>query len=165
MKIKRLKIALALAVGAAWMMALRPVDASDWYCGGCWGKAVPASQHFPALAPATCGVLFNLHSGDGVCKQQLPLPEYPCKAEQGCFFWYQVLCQGNCGNVVPGLFSLGDTALPLYTPCGTNQALGELTCGSWTEVNFFVYDVTSGATAVKTSAISCSPCEFTDKVH
>lgn len=165
MKLKHLKLSLALVVGAAWTMALQPVDGSDWYCGGCWAGAMPATQHFPALPPSTCGVRFQLVKSDGVCENVLPEPLKDCESTKACTFGYQVICQGSCGNVVPGLFALGGTALPLYTPCGTYQHLGDLACGASTTVDFFVYDVTSGATAVKTSLIWCTSCELTDKTY
>jgi hypothetical protein len=167
MTLNVLKTGLALAICAAWLMSFRPAVAQgdgdgDGTCPGCAASATPASLHFPALPPATCGVLFNIYSIHGECRWKRYELDWECEEEYGCFFWYQVLCQGDCGNVVPALYSLGGTALPLYTPCGTNQNLGTLPCGYDINATFMVWDVSTGATAVKRTTLACSECEDDD---
>jgi hypothetical protein len=168
MKPGLIQLALALLIGSAWIAALQPATASaiddpddpaDPYCATCVAEAEPASLQFPALPPATCAIRFFINADDGWCEWEHPEPGADCLPYQGCFFWYSVLCQGDCGNVVPMLFSLGGTALPLWTPCGTNQDLGFLGCGTSIKATFLVYDVTSGATAVKTSVLTCWGCD------
>lgn len=169
MRSSLLKATLAILVGIAWLSALLPAEAAPLFddqthepCPGCVASASPASLHFPALPPATCGVVFNIYSVDGACHREIGEPPGPCLEKKGCYFWYQVLCQGQCGNVVPALFSLGNTSLPLWTPCGTNQGLGTLPCGYSINASFLVWDVTTGATAVKRSTLTCTQCDSDD---
>ncbi len=166
MNIHKTKVALALTVGLAWAAAWIPspsahadVEPTEPSCSECNASVMPEVLWFPALHPdSSCGVRYEIVGSPGYCGALLE-PFAPCRPVGYCSFLGKVTCQGDCSNVLPAMFALGGTALPLFTPCGTNQILGSLGCGADFDLAVLVWDVTSGATAVKVSRLACASCD------
>jgi hypothetical protein len=166
MNIYKTKVALALTVGLAWVAAWIPspvaqadVEPIQPACSECNASVEPGVLWFPALHPdSSCGVRFAISGAPGYCGALLE-PFAPCRPVGYCHFVSQVICQGDCSNVLPAMFALGGTALPLFTPCGTNQILGSLGCGADFNLAVLVWDVTAEATAVKMTKLKCASCD------